>query len=560
MFQFKLPDPGEGLTEANIVSWKIKEGDEVKVNDIIVEIETSKSLVELPAPVKGRIHKILIPEGAEDVEIGTVIVEIDDGSGASAPVAAVPAAIQSAPKAAVGEGKPFLLPDPGEGLTEANIVSWKVKDGDKVKVNDIIVEIETSKSLVELPSPWTGTIVKILVPEGSEDVAIGTPIVMIDDGSAPVAAPASDDDDDASGPMLVGYGAKPAAHARRARKGQPDEGGAAANAAMNASYAGPNVPAEVPNLEPVAVATTGKVLAKPPVRKFAKDNGIDLAAVAGTGPDGSITRADVESFMAKGASSVAPVSVASNAAPVAAAAGVGRLEAKRTPIKGVRKVTAQAMVDSAFTKPHVTEWVEIDCTETMLLVEKLKARREFRDQKVSPLLVYAKAVCLAMARTPEINSSWDGAAMEIVQHGAVNLGIAAATPRGLMVPNIKNADAMNLLELNRAINDLVKVAKDGKLQPADYSGGTFTITNVGVFGVDSGTPIINGNESAILAMGSIVRKPWVVGIGAAERIEPRWVTTLALSFDHRLIDGEQGSVFLRSVADVLTDPTMAMMF
>ncbi|MGL5406059.1 MAG: 2-oxo acid dehydrogenase subunit E2 [Propionibacteriaceae bacterium] len=559
MFQFKLPDPGEGLTEANIVSWKIKEGDEVKVNDIIVEIETSKSLVELPAPVKGRIHKILVPEGSEDVEIGTIIVEIDDGS-AAAPVAAAPVA-QAAPKAAVGEGKPFLLPDPGEGLTEANIVSWKVKDGDKVKVNDIIVEIETSKSLVELPSPWTGTIVKILVPEGSEDVAIGTPIVMIDDGSAPVAAPAAEDDDDASGPMLVGYGAKPAAHARRARKGQPDDGGTAANAAMNASYAGPNVTTEVPSLEPTASVTTGKVLAKPPVRKFAKDKGIDLAAVAGTGPDGSITRADVENFVAQGSSPAAPVSVAASAAaPVAVAAGVGRLEAKRTPIKGVRKVTAQAMVDSAFTKPHVTEWVEIDCTETMLLVEKLKARREFRDQKVSPLLVYAKAVCLAMARTPEINSSWDGAAMEIVQHGAVNLGIAAATPRGLMVPNIKNADAMNLLELNRAINDLVKVAKDGKLQPADYSGGTFTITNVGVFGVDSGTPIINGNESAILAMGSIVRKPWVVGTGADERIEPRWVTTLALSFDHRLIDGEQGSVFLRSVADILTDPTMAMMF
>jgi len=233
---------------------------------------------------------------------------------------------------------------------------------------------------------------------------------------------------------------------------------------------------------------------------------------------------------------------------------------RRVPIKGVRKATAEAMINSVSTHVHVTEWVTCDVTATMDLIEQLKARREFAGLRVSPLLLFARAACLAISRTPDINASWDEENQEIVFHGDVNLGVAAATPRGLMVPNIKGAQRMGLLELCRAINQLVQVSRDGRLQPADYSHGTFTITNVGVFGIDAGTPIINRDESAILCMGAIVRRPWVVGSGPDERVEPRWVTTVALSFDHRLIDGEQGSRFLHDVAEIVGNPTMGLLY
>ena len=228
----------------------------------------------------------------------------------------------------------------------------------------------------------------------------------------------------------------------------------------------------------------------------------------------------------------------------------------REPIKGVRKMMAGAMTQSAFTAPHVTEWVTIDATRTMEFVDRLKKRREFREVKVSPLLVLARACILAMRRTPEINSFWDDAADEVVLKHYVNLGIAAATPRGLVVPNVKDAHDLSLLELAAALNDLTAVAREGKTQPAEMSGGTFTITNVGVFGVDAGTPIINPGESAILCFGAIKKQPWVVD----DEIVVRQVTTLALSFDHRHIDGEKGSRFLADVAGILEDPASALLF
>ena len=226
----------------------------------------------------------------------------------------------------------------------------------------------------------------------------------------------------------------------------------------------------------------------------------------------------------------------------------------------MRKATAQAMVSSAFTAPHVSEWVTCDVSATMDLLERLKLRREFADLRLSPLLVIAKAVCLALQRTPELNSAWDEAAQEIVLKSSVNLGIAAATPRGLVVPNIKNAGALGLAELARTIQDAVGTAREGKTQPAQMSGGSFTITNIGVFGVDGGTPILNPGEAGILCVGQIARRPWVVGGGADERIEPRWVTTLALSFDHRLADGAQGSTFLADVAAIMADPGLALLY
>jgi pyruvate dehydrogenase E2 component (dihydrolipoamide acetyltransferase) len=228
----------------------------------------------------------------------------------------------------------------------------------------------------------------------------------------------------------------------------------------------------------------------------------------------------------------------------------------REPIKGVRKMMAQAMVESAYTAPHVTEWITVDVTKTMRYVEKLRSHRDFRDVKVSPLLVLARATILAARRTPEVNATWDEAAGEVVFKHYVNLGIAAATPRGLVVPNVKDADQLSMVELGRAINQLTATAREGRTQPAEMSGGSFTITNVGVFGVDAGTPIINPGESAILCFGAVRKQPWV----HKGKVKPRDLTTLALSFDHRLVDGEKGSRFLADVAAILEDPAHALMF
>jgi pyruvate dehydrogenase E2 component (dihydrolipoamide acetyltransferase) len=254
------------------------------------------------------------------------------------------------------------------------------------------------------------------------------------------------------------------------------------------------------------------------------------------------------------------VNGAAAASPAAYLFGGGERE-ERIPIKGVRKMTAQAMVGSAFTAPHVTEWVTVDVTKTMELVDRLKGSREFRDVRVTPLLVLAKAMVLAIRRNPGVNATWDEAAQEIVQKNYVNLGIAAATPRGLIVPNIKDAHAMSMLQLAQAIGELTATAREGRTQPAEMSGGTITITNVGVFGVDSGTPIINPGESAIVAFGAIRKMPWVVtDADGTDEIAIRHVTQLAMSFDHRLVDGELGSRFLADLAAIMEDPGQALVW
>jgi pyruvate dehydrogenase E2 component (dihydrolipoamide acetyltransferase) len=500
--------------------------------------------------------------------------------------------------------KQFKLPDVGEGLTEAEIVSWKVKPGDTVKVNEIIVEIETAKSLVELPCPFAGQVTELLVPEGTT-VDVGTPIITVDDGSGEGAAPAApaassagagaapprDDmappmpadaseigtpgDEEAVEPgliggpapggrtsVLVGYGPRTTTAQRRPRKGATPSTQSAATAqqAVQTSMMTTPTPVAEPPVETAAPAApahteppltdgaTARVKAKPPVRKLAKDLGVDLATVTPSGDGGVVTRADVEAAASGGAA----------AQPAAAPAYVpapGQRET-RVPIKGVRKMMGQAMVSSAFTAPHVTEWVTVDVTRTMELVERLKADRDFRDVKVSPLLVVMKALLLAVRRNPEINATWDDGSQEIVVKHYVNLGIAAATPRGLVVPNIKDADRMSLRELADALSSLVETARAGRTQPAEMAGGTITITNVGVFGVDSGTPIINPGESAILAFGQVRPMPWVVD----GELAVRQVTQLALSFDHRLIDGQLGSMFLADVARVLEDPATALLW
>jgi 2-oxoisovalerate dehydrogenase E2 component (dihydrolipoyl transacylase) len=469
--------------------------------------------------------------------------------------------------------KQFRLPDVGEGLTEAEILGWSVAVGDVVKVNQVLVEIETAKAAVELPSPFAGKVSALLVESG-QTVDVGVPIIEIEVVGAepePAAAAAGASSAGAAAkaeapkrePVLVGYGVSEAATTRRARKN-------AASPAVTASIAPPPAPpapvaprpaaAPVPPRVPAASSASATpsvapthVLAKPLVRKLAKDLGVDLRTIVPAREDGVITREEVERAATSPEDAVA-VAVATDATRLAPTV-TPFAEDRRVPIKGVRKATAAAMVTSAFTAPHVTEFLTLDVTRTMKLVTRLREQPDFRDVKVSPLLITAKALISAVGKFPEINASWDEAAQEIVLRGSVNLGIAAATPRGLVVPNIKAAERLTLRQLAQALGGLTATAREGKTALADLTGGTITITNVGVFGVDTGTPILNPGEAAILAFGAIKQQPWV----HKGKVKPRWVTTLALSFDHRLVDGELGSKFLRELGRGLADPAAALL-
>ncbi|AXB46366.1 dihydrolipoamide acetyltransferase family protein [Amycolatopsis albispora] len=438
--------------------------------------------------------------------------------------------------------KQFPLADTAEGLTEADILNWHVKPGDEVKVNQIVVEIETAKAAVELPIPWAGVITELHVEPG-QTVEVGTPILTIDTdpggapaeapspngtAAAPAAAPAASAEEEMK--PLVGYGSKTVTAKRRARKDAPAPVAAA-----------PAEPVAAP-AAPAAPVKGGYVpLAKPPVRKLAKDLGVDLHTLAADGR--VITREDVQRAASGPAEPVATPSVST----------VDAAGERRVPIKGVRKATAKAMVDSAFTAPHVTEFLTVDVTPMMELREKLKKSPAFAGIKLTPLAFAAKAVCLAAKRTPDVNASWDEENQEIVYKSYVHLGIAAATPRGLIVPKIRNAEQLSLPELAKALSELTDVARDGKTAPGDMINGSITITNVGVFGVDTGTPIITPGESAILAFGAIRDTPWVVD----GEIKVRKVLQLALSFDHRVVDGQQGSQFLADVGMLLADPASA---
>jgi len=437
----------------------------------------------------------------------------------------------------------FHLPDVGEGLTEAEIVLWRVGPGDDVAVNDVLVEIETAKSLVELPSPFAGTVGELLAPEG-QTVTVGAPIITIagaaTDADAGAPAPVHDEQaaaSDEGGAVLVGYGTGAGATSRRKRPAERSE----------------------------TVRASVGVVAKPPVRKLARDLGVVLADVTPTGPAGEVTRDDVvrhadqASVFRNIATPAAPAEREQTipvAAPVAPAPPVGERE-EAIPVKGVRKATASGMVRSAYTAPHVSVWTDVDATRTMELVKRLKASPDFADIKVSPLLIMARAVIWAVRRTPLIGAAWidkeDGSA-EIRVRNYVNLGIAAATPRGLLVPNIKDAQDLSLRELAKALEKLTLTARDGKTTPADQQGGTITITNIGVFGMDAGTPIINPGESGIVAMGTIRQKPWVVD----GEVRPRFVTTVSGSFDHRVIDGDGMSRFIADVASILEEPALLL--
>ncbi len=497
----------------------------------------------------------------------------------------------------------FNLPDVGEGLTEAEIVAWKVKPGDTVAINDVLCEIETAKSLVELPSPFAGTVTELLVPEGVT-VEVGTPIISVSDAvaapagaaaAATVPAPAAEapmygtlqaDTSDAGEPAgrpaggpLVGSGPKADAIKRRRRISAPAAGGHAAPAVSSPAPAAEPVeaqgiwispdaarrPAEEaagiadivdtrPTLGGAISGLVGRVLAKPPVRKIARDLGINLADVVPTGARGEVTRDDLVSYQAQ---RDAEVDKAESFWGRSGRPQDQRIE--RIPVKGVRKATAKAMVESAFAAPHVSIFVDVDASRTMEFVKRLKASRDFEGIKVSPLLILAKAVIWAAARNPSVNATWvdnpDGSdSAEIHVKHFMNLGIAAATPRGLMVPNIKNAQDLSLKQLALALNELATTARAGKTQPAQMQGGTLTVTNIGALGIDTGTPIINPGEVAIVAFGTIKQKPWVLD----GEVIPRWITTLGGSFDHRVVDGDLSARFMADVAAILEEPALLL--
>ena len=508
--------------------------------------------------------------------------------------------------------KEFKLPDVGEGLTEADIVSWHVKPGDTIEDGQVIVEIETAKAVVELPSPYAGTVTGLLVEEG-QTVDVGTPIIAVDvggtDGAAgkPAAEPATaepataeaaaaqaavqaatepgatepagatepegivpeaavpdapTDAPPARQAVLVGYGVKPGSTSRRARKKPPTRPGSYPPSPAMPGQGGPGglVPPGGGSPGGQGVWGTGAPhagklppggsRAKPPVRRLARDLGVDLSALTGSGPEGSVTREDVQ--QAAGDATVRsgyPAAAPSDERHAAATASRQRTE-ERIPVRGVRKHIAAAMVASAFTAPHVTEFLQVDVTETMAAVRRAREVPEFAEVKVSPLLFVAQALLIATGRHPMVNSTWDEAAQEIVVKPYVNLGIAVAAERGLLVLNVKGAQALSLAGLARALDELAATARAGKATPGDLTGGTITITNVGVFGVDAGTPILTPGEAAILAFGRVRDAPWV----HQGELAVRKVTTLSLSFDHRIVDGQLGSAVLRDVGSMLEDP------
>lgn len=444
----------------------------------------------------------------------------------------------------------FRLPDLGEGLTEAEVVQWLVAPGDAVALNQTLAEVETAKAVVELPSPYEG-VVSTLHAEAGETVAVGSPLIAFDVEGAEESPVATSPGEEKAQPNLVGYGAAPSASGRPTRRARR-AGGATPVTDTAVLEAAPHDASPTVSMERIVE----RPRSTPPVRAYAKRLGIDLVLVAASVGDRVITRDDIDEHAAR-VGIRAEETMAPGGAPLpdtAAALHEGVRET-RIPIRGVRKHTAAAMVESAFTAPHVTVFHTVDVTATMDLLASLKEDRGLAAHRIGPLAVVAKAVCLALTRTPGLNARWDEPAGEIVQYHYVDLGIAAATERGLIVPNIRDAEALTLVDLADALKALAETARSGKTSPAELSGGTFSISNIGVFGIDAGTPILPPGQSGILAVGAVRRQPWEY----RGEIALRQMMTLSLSFDHRLVDGAEGARFLKDVADVLEEPGRAML-
>ena len=487
---FNLPDVGEGLTEAEIVTWMVKPGDAVSVNQIIVEIETAKSLVELPVPFAGVVTQLLAAEG-ETVEVGKPIIAVTVADGA------------------VGAGTPTA---PAQQLH--NMVATNAEAAAAAQANASVAAAPV------VAAPVAPTSSPVAAAPTSAPAAVSMP-----------AAPA----EEKAPPALVGYGVSHSTGGTR-RRGRTVPGGIPAPAAATAA-----LPIAAAQQNIVVGLGEESVIAKPATRALARELNVDITKVTPSGLAGEITSEDV----------VAAAQQASVFRNLTTPEAPSERET-RIPVKGVRKAIANAMVTSAFQAPHVSIFVDVDATRTMEYVKRLKASTDFAGVKVTPLLIMAKAMMWAVRRNPMVNATFTDE--EIIVHNYVNFGIAAATPRGLIVPNIKDADQMSMLELAKAIEQLATTAREGKTQPAEMQNGTITITNIGVFGVDTGTPILNPGECAIVALGSIRPKPWVVN----GEIQVRQVTTIGATFDHRVVDGDVASRFVQDVASVIEEPALLL--
>jgi pyruvate dehydrogenase E2 component (dihydrolipoamide acetyltransferase) len=493
------------------------------------------------------------------------------------------------------------MPDAGEGLTEAEVLDWRVAEGDQVTVNQILLEVETAKAAVELPSPFAGRVVSLLAAPG-DVVPVGEPIIRIEDGhdestvagsddaldvadadsepetGAPAGVSAGPEAGGASGSaqaggaadsdqgqsadtagrreaVLVGYGVKAAQIPSRRPRHSPHgvdhvEPGPPGEQARPVRQGGLELGRAVENR-----LGTRPARAKPPVRKLARDLQVDLAAVAPSGPDGTITHDDVQ--RAARATSGTGAQLASSRPP-ASSPTVGTRSVPGSqqvvPRTHVARMMAQAMTRSVTTAAHVTEWVDVDVTRMSELIAAARAREDYGGLSITPLTFAALGLVRAAQAYPAINSSLDETGENLTLHGGVHVGIAVDSPRGLIVPHIADAQALDLRGMADAMGRLVETARAGRSRPEDLRGSTLTITNVGVFGVDGGTPILNPGEVVILALGRVLARPWVVD----GRIEARDVATLALSFDHRVVDGALGSRVLREVADFMADPARAL--
>ncbi|PZE26883.1 dihydrolipoamide acetyltransferase family protein [Curtobacterium sp. MCLR17_042] len=527
--EFPLPDVGEGLTEAEIVQWRVAIGDEIAVDQVLVEIETAKSLVELPSPFAGTVTGLLVSEG-DTVEVGKPIIRVDSDASVASGAALTPPAEQPGGAAPVAQTAPV---SPVVASTPPALAAPSAP----------VAQTPPAPARAAAPAPVAAAPTPAAAPAPAAPVQ-------------PVAVDATvQGTDESSGAVLVGYGSATSSPSRR--KPGARRAAALAAEASRASSVDTAVAAEAsvdPGEESTAEAisalgtgsahkqsTATNVLAKPPIRKLAKDLGVELTEIVATGLAGEVTRDDVIRH-AKQASVFRNIETPE----------WGEVRSETIPVKGVRKAIATAMTTSAFTAPHVSLFVDVDATHTMEFVKRLKASPTFAGVKVSPLLIVAKAVIWAVRRNRSVNSTWTD--REIIVHHFVNLGIAAATPRGLIVPNIKDAQDMSLLELAQALEELTLTARDGKTTPKQMANGTVSITNIGVFGMDTGTPILNPGEVAIVAMGTIKPKPWVVD----GEVRSRMVTTIGASFDHRVVDGDVASRFVHDVASVLEEPALLL--
>lgn len=546
-FLFKLPELGEGIVEGEVASWPVKEGDEIKEDDILVEIQNDKSVESIPSPVSGKILKIHVAEGQVAV-VGDVLVEIDaPGHESDAPATspAAPAAVEEANDPAQGTDHAgantsaaaglfqFKLPELGEGIVEGEVASWPVKEGDEIKEDDVLVEIQNDKSVESIPSPVSGKIAKIHVPEGTVAV-VGDVLVEIEvEGH------------------LANTTAAPAAPAAAAAK----------PAAAAPAGAGAPLTAADPNR---------RVLAMPSVRKYAREKGVDISLVPGTGSHGRVTKADVDNFNPNAAASASNATAAPAASPAADKAtdapaskapaqpyvsNKGEAES-RQPMTGMRKAIAKAMVNSKHTAPHVTHFDEVEVSALWDHRKKFKDIAAERDTKLTFLPYAVKALVATVKKYPILNASIDDATNEIVYKNYYNIGIATDTDAGLFVPVVKDANTLSVFDIADTINGLAEKAHAGKLAAADMRDGSITISNLGSAGGKWFTPIINHPEVAILGFGSIVQEPIV---NAEGELAVGRMLKLSLSYDHRIVDGATAQKAMNEFKRLISNPDLLLM-